>query len=231
MDILGYEIDIYLVIVALAGIVVLSIMLLIGNSMKGKKPSSKKGKGERKQRDKRGESLELSPAKNEGKPQQPEKLLPASAGKPPEELRKPSVTNRPVAPNEIQSLLIKNTTDAEKSAPAGTDTENKVTADTEAAKSAPAGADAEKSTPPVTRLWGTETAQGAKEETEEEKQEKEEDTGGGLMDVFGDEDVEDTGLSELAALLADIDVDTLKKLSSEVSQVLAKKKAGSQRRC
>lgn len=225
MDILGYEIDIYLVIVALAGILVLSIMLLIGNSMKGKRTSPKKSKGERKQRAERGELSETQLAKDESKPQQPEKSLSASPDKPSKELQKPSIT---VTPNEISALLVKGTTDADKSAPAGTDIEKKVTADNEVTKSIPAGPDTEKSAVPMARLWDTEATQGAKEVSKGDVEGKEKD--GGLLDVFADEDVEDNGLAELAGLLVDVDVDTLRKLSSEVSHILARREKGSQRR-
>lgn len=224
MNILGYEIDIYLVIVALAGIVVLSIMLLIGNSLKGKKTSSKNRKKERKQRDKRGKLPEMLPAKNESKPQQPEKLLLGSPNKLPEGSQNPLIANPLGTISEIPGILSKETSGAEKSAPAGTDAEKKVTADTETVKSVPAGTDAEKSTAPVARLWDKEATQGAKEETEDKEKDR------GLLDVFDEEDVVDTGLAELAGLLVDVDVDTLRKLSSEVSEVLTKRETGSQRR-
>lgn len=228
MDIVGYEIDIYLVIVALAGIVVLSIMLLIGNSLKGKKPSSIKLKEERKKRDARTKLAEISPDKNENKSQQPGKLLPGSQNKLPVEPQMTSIANRIEAAKESPGFLSKEITGTERSAPAGTDAEKKVTANTGEVKSAPAGTDAEKSTAPVARLWDKEATQGAKEEPKEETEEKEK--GGGLLDVFDEEDVVDTGLAELAGLLVDIDVDTLRKLSSEVSEVLTKRETGSQRR-
>ena len=220
MDILGYEIDIYVVIVVLAGIMVLSIMLLIGNSMKGKKPSSKNRKVERNQRDKRDKLPEISPDNNEAKPPHPEKLLPSPANKLPEELPKPSISK---TSNEIPGFPVE-MANAEKSAATGADTEKKITADTEMTKNIPAGPDAEKNTAPVARPWDTEATQSVKEVSKEEAEENEK--GGGLLDVFDEEDVEDTGLAELAGLLADIDVETLKKLSSEVSQVLASRETG-----
>ena len=239
MDILGYEIDIYLVMVVIAGIFVLSIMFLLGKSLVAGKPASKKAKRKTKPGAK---STEVPQDKLEEDPQ--EKPLPnqdaqQASGK----LMEQS--------SEIASSPGKELVNAEKGAgtPAGADAGKTMPAvsrlwettgaNKEKETGAPGGTDAVKAEPVVTRLWETPEMKAEAEkagitadmskllqpstlkETEEEPKEDEESDG--VMDIFGEEIADESGLTDLAAKLADIDLNDLKKLGNDVSQVLPKK--------
>ncbi len=191
MYILGYEIDIYLVLVVIAGIFVLSIIVMICSSMMPKKHVSKS----KKEKKGRSELIETYQSKDKNKPQAKPQQYPQD--KVPEGPQKELSIKLSEESQNNSAIQTKNLPDTEK----GT----------------PDGADVVKSQSQLSRLWEPQNTQEAKEEPEVTE------SGDALMDVFSDtNDTEDPDLSDLAEGLVDVNLDTLKKLGEELSQVLSK---------
>lgn len=137
MDILGFEIDIYLIIVVIAIMLVLGIILVISKSMRTKKNVAKP-----KKEMKRNVKLEDNFQDDyKSKPQVKSQQLPQDTV--PEEPKKEASVKPPAEFLNNPSLQIKNSSETEKGAPDGTD--------------------AEKSAPRLSPLWETETTQKAEE--------------------------------------------------------------------
>lgn len=204
MYILGYDIDIYTVIIVVAGIFVFSIILMISSSMRPKKHVSKK---ESRRHDELEKTLQGKYEKQlQVKVPQDQQAIVMEGShkelniKPTQEFQNNS------SPQQIQSL-----TDVAKRAVASQESQDssspQITSLTDAAKSPAA----------MTRLWKTEDAT-----KDKEPQEQIEDSND-LDDIFSDTDEpEDPALSELANDLIDVNLDTLSKLGKEVSQVISK---------
>ncbi len=257
MEILGYEINIYMVMVVIVGIFVTTVILLIASHMGKKKQSSKKNR-------KIVSRASNNALQEKGKPQKP-----ISARQPEKSVRpqliKPSVKS---ANKDVTKQQSGETTDSplENSSPLSTgDPSNKPeeknskqpgysSGETVDMSTAVGGSATEENTSggatsllfdpgknAETKSGGEKTPEDAKlpESTEataeakspevpEEAQEKK--GGGSLMDIFEDEDLEESEATGLASLMTDVDLSTLSKLSEEISQVLSKHKAGTTRR-
>jgi hypothetical protein len=235
MDVLGFEIDIYLVIVLVAVVFVMCIILLLSRFMTMKKPASKKG-GKKKQGERTGLLPEKPHKQIDTKPA--EKAIPAPQDKPldrpppeaaakpeqkpaweptPETAAKPfdaSAVKLPVLQIQQVSGVGEESLTQKPPVPSVAPSAGR-TWETSELKD-----QAERTTgaPGMSRLWEPAATKETKEEEKEEPQKEEESDG--IMDIFGDDEEENTELSQLAEGLNDVDLDTLMKLSSEVSEIL-----------
>jgi FtsZ-interacting cell division protein ZipA len=199
MYILGYDIDIYTVIIVLAGIFVFGIILMMISSMRSKKHDSKK------ENRKHSELRKMPQSKYEKQPQvKPlqDQQATVTEGSNKEFSVKPTqeFQDNP-SPQQIQSStdVAQKPVTLQKSQD---DSKPQITSSTEAAKSPP---------------------EKIEDDTKDKEPKEQIEESNGLDDIFSDSDEpEDPMLSELANDLTDVNLDTLNKLGKEVSQVLSK---------
>jgi len=232
MDILGYEIDIYLVIAATAAFFVFGIIYLMISGSR-KKPAKAKRQQKKEKAEKilpKGTETEMSDDEFEQEPQLklPQRPQLAPPQKPPEESK--AADEEKPGESAIPSAVITKEEDQESQL---------VDSDAEKAKST--------AVPGIKAVSDKNSEENTKEKTVEkdessiqqikaseiapvtdEKQEKDEDEDNdenkesdSLDDIFSMEEEEDSDTSNLAATLEEIDVSTLKKMTEELSQIIS----------
>ena len=200
MDILGYEIDIYMVIAVTAGIFVFGIIYLMSGGLSKKKTTKAKKKLKKEKTVKMAttEKQQAAAAGFEEEPQQePKKTMPVSAT---EAEQKKIAFEAVVADQEQEKFAVSPIVNA-------------VTAASIQEKAMEAGNEQE--TPAVLKVQASEVAQDSDEEQNDKGNED-----NPLDDIFSMEEEEDSEMANLAASLEDIDVGAVKKLSEEISQML-----------
>ena len=257
MEILGYEINIYMVMVVIVGIFVTTVILLIVSHMGKKKVSGKNNrKIESKARNvatrEKEKSQKAISAKQPEKSVRPQLIKPIvkSANKdvtkkdscettesPPENsspLSTGDSSNKPEEKNPKLPGYSSGETVDMSTAVGGSATEENTSGGAtsrlfDPGKNAETKSGGEKKPEDANLPESTEaTAEAKSPEVPEEAQEKK--GGGSLMDIFEDEDLEESEATGLASLMTDVDLSTLSKLSEEISQVLSKHKTGTTRR-
>ena len=257
MEILGYEINIYMVIVIVVGIFVTTVILLIASHMGKKKVAGKNdikigSKARNASTREKGKSQKAISANQPEKSVRPQLIRPIvkSANKDvtkknsgentenPLENSSPLSTgdpsNKPEEKNSKQPGYSSRETVDMSTAVGGSATEENTSGGAtsllfDPGKNAETKSGGEKTPEDAKLPESTEaTAEAKSPEGTEEAQEKK--GGGSLMDIFEDEDLEESESTGLASLMTDVDLSTLSKLSEEISQVLSKHKTGTTRR-
>jgi hypothetical protein len=243
MDFLNYEIDIYLVIVLIAVVFVAGTILLLSRITTAKKSASKKGKKKPKERagllpekprDLAGEKpLEkITPNPQEKSIEGPPLEAAAKLAQKPITEPTPGATAKPAEePGKMPLLQIQRATDVKQAISAGKPAEHEAAAGAgrawETGEIKQQAENTGTAAPARSRLWEPEATKETEEEEEKPEESKEE---GSVMDIFSEEEEEDSELSELAANLNDVELDSLLKLGSEVSENLPRSNPAKQRR-
>jgi FtsZ-interacting cell division protein ZipA len=221
MYILGHELNIYLVMVIIAAIFVVTAILVMSSHMKTRKPVSGKKKSEMK--NKKG-----SPALQETLDDDlVDKSSQSKVSEKPSQKLQDKIPNKPEGGPAVQVAAAsgdpeKRKNDVSPSLGITTTAETKGETDKTVETKVQAG-ETDKTVEIKVQAVKAEEV----EEIEEVEKTAEDD---GLMNVFDDDIVEDSAVSGLATLLADVDLDTLNKLSEEMSQVLLKNGSKTKRR-
>lgn len=242
MEILGYEINIYLVMVVIVGILVTTLILLIASQMGKRKPA---GKTNRKIESKAENTTTLEKRKSQKaiSIKQPEKSVRPQLIKPSSKSAEKDVTRKHVG--ETSDSLLENSSPQSPGDPSNKPAEKPSqqqpgysSGETVDMSTAVGSSATEESKGGGTSSLLFDAGQVAKiksegektpEETKppEETEESQEKKGGGsLMDIFEADDLEESEATALASLMTDVDLSTLSKLSEEMSQVLSKHKTG-----
>jgi hypothetical protein len=256
MEILGFEIDIYFVMVVIVGIFVTTMILFISSHIGTKKRANKSGKRSvikpKQNRNKLNATSEMeSVSRPSEKSVQPQLSKPS--GKPSGKEHHKQSDEEPAQVFEKPEIQLKDSNAGNlpdkpaKQAPSYSSNESIDMAT--AMGSIPAGSsdkqegihlvDAsslllEPDKPVEAKVENVvtdknEQTAGNKEESKEES-EGESGKGGGLMDIFTEDNEEESDSKGLAALLTDVDLSTLNKLTEEMSQVLLKHQSNGKER-